>query len=166
MKKILFPLIFLFGPSLMATNYRTVLINTDTGQFTESFSLNVSTQATRTSNVSMAGSNTWTNIIYLSVSSGTWLVSGVVLPNSNLATVTNSFGVISAYSGNTTTDHVYGINQFSVLTPAAGNQSDYEIVIPGFIYTVNTDTTLYLKGYQTYGSGSPYTTGRITAIKL
>lgn len=83
------------------------------------------------------------NFLSLSLEPGVWELSALVT-QAYIATLTDWSIAISVNSGNTTTDHVEGINQVSgrlgitALNPGAA-------AIPSYLLTLNATTTVRLK---------------------
>jgi hypothetical protein len=116
-------------------------------------------------NVSTSASATYTNIASVSLTAGDWDVSGVCDNYANTATVSGiSAMALSAFSGNTTTDHVNGDNQIFIVAPAAGN--DTSGCIPTWRVSLASTTTIYVKGYATYSAGQAKLFGRISARRV
>lgn len=108
-----------------------------------------------------AATGTYKDITSISLTTGTWEVSGIVLGELNGATVTAEYGVISLFSGVTATDHVFGDNQIMVPPPAASYHS--AAVIPSWRVVAASATTVYLKVKFDFSAGTPQYVGRISA---
>lgn len=120
--------------------------------------------------VSNGATTVWVNYLQIDLQPGQYLIDGMLIFNTGSGTVVTSVSAaISAYSGNTTTDHVIGKNVASAtgaFLSAAGvifplNVNSYKVLI-------TVPTTFYLKGTATYGSGSGGNMrwGIISAIKI
>jgi hypothetical protein len=120
------------------------------------------------SGVNLGTSNQFANIASISISSGDWDVSGVVVLNLTTEVITGNCAVaLSAFSNNTTTDHVMGDNQvYSGVTSSTSAQySTWSI--PSWRVSVASNTTIYLKGLATFtGAGTGGWYGRISARRM
>jgi len=113
----------------------------------------------------LAASGAYGNVASISLTPGDWDVTGVAVLNANGASYsTGSWGVaVSSYSGNTTTDHVLGVNQL-YFNDYSGN--DQAGPVPVVRFSLASTTTLYLKATANYSSGSPYVYGRLSARRV
>ncbi len=104
----------------------------------------------------------FTNITSINLTAGDWDVSGFIefVPNTGTG-ITLSTGVISLFSGNTSTDHVESLN----LIIATGST-----LVWGYsqTYRVSTATTptVYLKSRIDFSGGQPQTIGTIRARRV
>jgi len=75
---------------------------------------------------------------------------------------------LSAYSANTTTDHVLGDNVSVFPAPSLAGQGGYlGGNVPAWRVSSSTSKTIYLKGLVNYGAGTLGTwTGRISARRV
>ena len=104
------------------------------------------------------------DVTSVSLTVGDWDVSGAILGSLNGATATALYGVLSLFSGNTTTDHVFGDNSFMVIAPGATYHST--VVIPAWRVSIASTTTVYLKTRADYSAGTPQYVGRIVARRV
>lgn len=101
------------------------------------------------------------NIVSVSLPAGNYTLTGFVEGNLNGAGGNTFMNyALSAFSGNTTTDHVEGYNASSDEGPTAGINRAYSI--PRWIVNPTTTTTYYLKSSQDYSSGTPRVYGTLT----
>ncbi len=122
------------------------------------------TQAAASNSVTTTGA--FYNISSISVTAGTWDVSGGVHHVLNGATATTGvYGAISLFSADTQTDHVSGSNLFGSNPPISGGPS-ITVALPPFRITVSSTTTVYLKGKTDFGAGNPRVAGYIRANRV
>lgn len=138
--------------------------NASTGYVGES----VRSLVTRANGVTATTSSQWFNITTLSLTSGDWLVTGIVTINANGGTITanTSSMALSTSSGNVTTDHVSGDNviDYNGTTPSA--LTDGTVVCPNYRLSISGATTVYLKTIVGYSAGTPKGSGRISAVRI
>ncbi len=116
--------------------------------------------------VSSAANATWGNVTSISLTAGDWDVSCLLNQINNGATQTGIFqGAISAFSGNTTTDHAGGDNTISQST-ATTNNNQSSVCIPVWRVSIASTTTIYLKGWSQFTAGTPQFYGRISARRV
>ena len=114
--------------------------------------------------VTISPNNTFVNITSIVLSSGDWDVSGMVGFHTT-GSVLASDGALSAYSGNTTTDQVYGDNATENTGPT--NPGVLQVIsIPSWRVSTSATKTIYLKGYADSTSGTATTWGRISARRV
>lgn len=106
--------------------------------------------------------NTYVNITSISLTVGDWDVTGCIETDST--TVTRIIGAISAFSGNTTTDHVVGDNVLNGFLPTSAYTSG--ISIPCWRVSITSTTTIYLKSRASFASGAATSTGRLSARRI
>jgi hypothetical protein len=106
---------------------------------------------------------TYVNITSIALTAGDWSVTGIIQADAT-SVVTRFLGAVSAFSGNTTTDHTGGDNVMDGFNPTAG--SNGSIGISAWRVSIASPTTIYLKARLSFGSGSPTATGRISAIRV
>jgi hypothetical protein len=113
-----------------------------------------------------ASTGAYSNITSITLSGGDWDVTGQVVFRANGATFTTStFGAaVSAFSGNTTTDHVDGDNQLNDTVFSTELQANSTIA--AWRASLATSTTIYLKGMATFSSGTVLFDGRISARRI
>ncbi len=116
--------------------------------------------------VNAAATTTWGNIGSISITAGTWLVTGSATFDMNTGVgVTRNLAAISVNSGTTTTDQVSGWNQLE-FGPCQANYNSSGLV-PNYVLTVGSTTTVYWKFRMDYSSGTPRVNGaRLTAVKI
>lgn len=115
--------------------------------------------------VTQGTSGQFTNVCSISLTAGDWDVSSCL--TMNIATsVLNSYWSIasSAYSANTTTDHVLGDNWLA--GQAATGNADAALTIASWRVNVNSTTTIYLKGEASWATAAPTYYGRISARRV
>ncbi len=112
----------------------------------------------------VAGSGAFENATSISLTAGDWDVSGGLHHILNGATVTGIFAAISVNTGNTTTDHVSGANQFSGLPPSANVSVTLALI--DYRISIATTTTVYLKSRVDYSAGTPRYLGTIRARRV
>lgn len=100
----------------------------------------------------------------VSLTAGDWDVSGTIDYQLNGATATAVRVALSAFTGNTTTDHVSGDNV--VFGPAPTATNDVSLTIPCWRVSIASTTQINLKDYATYSSGTPQGTARISARRV
>lgn len=113
--------------------------------------------------VAAAATNTYGNITSITLGAGDWDVSGIATANV-IGTVTRSIFALSAFSGNTTTDHANADNVIDGDLPTGSSNGG--AAIPVWRVSVSSSTTIYLKARLTYASGSPTLDGRISARRV
>lgn len=112
--------------------------------------------------VNAAATGVWGNIASINLTPGDWDISGGALLSSAGATVAaGSIVALSAYSGNTTTDHLSGDNQLGIGIPTVSNSPGVHIA--SWRQTINANQTYYVKGFANYTGGPPQFYGRISA---
>lgn len=122
------------------------------GQYVSSF----------TSSISIATGGSFVNVAAITVSSGDWDVSGVVLMGANGATVTACAMAISLFSGATTTDQVLGDNQLDMPIPLAAVRNS-SMSVPAWRVSTASTVVVYLKASDTSTVATPTVNGRISA---
>ncbi len=103
----------------------------------------------------------------MSLSAGTFLITGVLRANAATGIVTNLTVGVSTTPGDTITGLVTGDNYFSMALPTMTANENMQLIVPA--HAVGTTTggfTVYLKYLATYSSGQPTATGRISAVKI
>lgn len=100
----------------------------------------------------------------VSLSAGEWDISAIADFQLNGATSTYVRLIISAYSGNTNTDALGGVNLVDGPPPTAG--ANQTLTIPSYHVTVLTTTTYYFKVAAAYSAGTPQFKGRISARRV
>lgn len=116
--------------------------------------------STNTTNNTPAGSTTqYVNVVSSAVASGVYDCSGVaVMSGPNSAGWTDASLAVSVNSGNTTTDHVSGLNVVNqTATTAFGNNDRFTLVVPRYRVVSSTSFTIYLKTECTYSLSAPST---------
>lgn len=111
-----------------------------------------------------ASSGTFKDVTSISLTAGDWDVSGLVVGQLNAATTTAEYGAVSLFTGNTTTDHVFGDNVTMAPPPAAAYFSG--MVIPVWRISLTATTTVYLKVKFDFSAGTPQYVGRISARRV
>lgn len=121
--------------------------------------------------ISVDNSGEYKDITSVTIEAGTWDISCVLIANGNGATDISVLAcAMSAFSGNTTTDHASGDNEVLV-TPEQGATSfpsgdGPNFNIPSWRVTVGSSTTIYLKFLAVWTIGSnPRAWGRLSAVQ-
>lgn len=124
----------------------------------------VSKSGTLSQNISVSG--TWENVRTLDLTAGDWDVSGnICIAHNSSTALVNIQGVISLFSGNTTTDHLEGDNKFISVPPAAAQSAN--AAIPPYRVNISDTATVYLKATATFSAGNPQVIGaRISARRV
>lgn len=108
-----------------------------------------------------ATNGVYVNIASIILTAGDWDVSGIPVYQANSGTALGRFsGCLSAFSGNTTTDQVFGDNCFH---GTEGALDDLPLAIPAWRVSIAATTTIYLKGQATFSAGTVGLYGRISA---
>ena len=150
-----------------------MLVANDTEVFIRGTNTNNSTSAgfvgeyvsSAVANVNATTSGQFGNITSISLTAGDWDVTGVFDNYASTATMTGETLVsISLFSGNTTTDHVFGDNYLAIIQPPAS--LDSSISIPAWRVALASTTTVYLKGLCSYTGGPPKFWSRISARRV
>jgi hypothetical protein len=124
--------------------------------------------------VTAAASGTFGDVVSISLTAGDWDVSCnlEMIPQAGTTISLSPNGTddvaISAYSGNTTTDHVPGDNlyQFNPYGTASTTIQAVSGSIPSFRVSLSGTATYYLKGKIYYSSTAPIWYGRISARRM
>lgn len=119
--------------------------------------------------VAISTSATYQDFTSISLTAGDWDIEGEIGFDPNTMSQANpSFLVaISAFSGNTTTDHVIYGNVFKNGSFAIAPGGVLPVVAPRVRFSLSTTTTIYLKGRVNFTSGSPnFDGGNITARRV
>lgn len=113
----------------------------------------------------LATSDTFQNIVSLSLTAGNWQLCGGTVITLNAAVSVGQMDIaISSYSANTTTDHIVGFNQFPTRPTVSG--ADQAIIMPCIPYVNSASSTAYLKSKAVFVSGNPQVKGSITARRM
>lgn len=116
-------------------------------------------------NLDVAG--TFVNITSISLSPGEWDITASLAFSLNTAVgLTATFGAISIYSGNTTTDQVVPENQFNAVNALPNSNGPAYMTIPSYRLLVASTTTVYLKAAASGSSGVPKAYGSISARRV
>lgn len=111
-----------------------------------------------------AATTVWGNHGTITLTPGEWDVYGACNISLNGATMTAVDAVLSAYSGNTTTDHVVGDNQLGGPVPTAATATN--ISIPDWRAAIASSTAYYIKVKATFSAGNPQAACRTTARRI
>lgn len=112
--------------------------------------------------VAAAATGVFVNICSASFTAGDWDISGIVALTTSTGTGPNNLA-LSAFSANTTTDHVVGDNVGYLPAVAAFTVGG---AVPAWRVSISSTTTIYLKGLVTYAAGSPTWYGRISGRRV
>lgn len=98
----------------------------------------------------------YVNFVSTVITPGDWSCSALINIDTNTATAITQLGAaISVNSGNTTTDHVNGLNTtFQVPAPGASLSGMYPYVIPEYTIQTASTQTVYLKFYSEFTTGA------------
>lgn len=124
----------------------------------------VSSTILRASAVNSGATGVFTNITSISLTAGDWDVTGQPVMILATATSTALRMATSAFSGNTTTDHIQGDNDLNS-NPATGAY-DMGLTIANWRVSIAATTTIYLKAAVTFSAGQPTLYGRISARRV
>lgn len=120
---------------------------------------------TQSGAVPFSNSAEFTNYTSISLTAGTWDVTGLLHFDQNGGTWTALQMAVSIYSNDVTTDHVASLNNTAIELPTTINSiglqvANYRLVLVG-------TTTVYLKGRSTYSVGAPVMdSGSIHAVQV
>jgi hypothetical protein len=107
---------------------------------------------------------TYVNITSISLTPGDWDVTGQITYTPNTGVSLGQFyGAVSAFSGNTTTDHVLYDNVIFGVENAAFNET---YTVAAWQVSLATTTTIYLKANAAFASGIVNIGGRISARRM
>lgn len=110
---------------------------------------------------SMASTGTYGNITSITLTAGDWDIMGQAFFNMNGATSSSGFDTaISENSGNTTTDHVDGLNVIASTASALGRHAGATV---NYRVTTSGSKTYYLKTRLSYSGGPSQALGTISA---
>lgn len=110
-------------------------------------------KASVTTKQEISSSNVFTNITSISLTAGDWDVVGTAWYGAHGATLTDGIiTVVSAYSGDTQTDHVDGDNQIYTSTMVSNNMGGATVIAR---FSLASTTTIYLKCNIPYSAGGP-----------
>lgn len=111
-----------------------------------------------------AGSNAYQNSVSITLTSGTWLMSGAIVNILNGATCTAMEGGIATASGNNCTGCALPMTDLYTLAPTAA--ADTSVTFPTSLVGVSVPTTEYMKVSYTIAAGNPQFRAYITAIRI
>jgi hypothetical protein len=117
--------------------------------------------------VSAATTTLFGNITSIALTAGDWDLTGIAELSQNSATIPDGVWnlAVSAFSGNTVTDHVTGSNVLSTgFQAAVGNIVGTSI--PNWRVSISGSATYYLKGSVGYSAGTPKFFGRLSARRM
>ena len=110
-------------------------------------------------------SDTWGDLISISLAPGDWILTGAIDTAANGATMADDNNVaISSTSGNSSAGLKVGDNYLSV--PNATASLDGAQTIAGLRANVITTTTYYLKYRAKYSVATPKATGKISKLRI
>ena len=116
-----------------------------------------------TSRIGAGTTSQFKNMTSLSITAGDWDVWCTMSGSANSGTVTAYQVALSTYTGNTTSDHVFGDNTFTATNPTGVVGTADTVVTFYKRISVSTTTTYYLKGLFTYSGATPAMYGYIRA---
>jgi hypothetical protein len=108
-------------------------------------------------------SGIWSDLTSLSLTAGTWMISGLVQFATNLSGI-NDYVAITKYSGNDGTSVVYGQN--AAYSVRNGGLNGNSIAIPSLLVVVPSTETWYLKATTDNGGTATGIGARLTAVKI
>lgn len=117
------------------------------------------------SGVSITSSATFVDITSITLTPGDWDISGFGILSFVGTSTGNSNIAVSAFSGNTVTDHIQGDN-YATTTAASSSGGNWTMTIPAWRVSITTSTTYYLKGLATFVPGTVTALGRISARRV
>jgi hypothetical protein len=151
-----------FGDDSITISTPTVIQGqvTNTAETHGAYGERMSTSAV--ANVAGGATTVYVNVVSTTISPGIWDCRGtVVTTGPGVAGWTDSTAAISINSGNTTTDHVQGLNTAnSTSSTAFGANDRFTLVIPGYEISVSAaqgTIPVYLKVEHTWSIGAPGT---------
>jgi hypothetical protein len=116
--------------------------------------------------VDAATSGQYKNVVSMTLPIGVWDVDGQIQHIPNGATETYTGIAISSFTGNTTTDHVVGVNDIAGVHTTAGTNTVGNNIAP-YRMTVTSAITVYLKFIAGYTVATPrYTGGYMRATRI
>ncbi len=105
----------------------------------------------------------WGNATTISLTAGQWFVTGAVY-NTRVSSQTVMLLAVSAFSNNTTTDHVNGYN---VSRGDWGAWNTSSLFVGPWLVNINSTTTIYLKVQQDAGTfNTANWPGNLTAFRM
>jgi len=109
--------------------------------------------------------NTYVNIASTQIAAGDWDCTGVSNVEAG-ATITRYLEAVSLFSGNTTTDQSNADNVLDgdINGSVGGNLGN--VTIAAWRVSINTPTTVYLKGRVSFSVGTPLMDGRLSCRKV
>jgi hypothetical protein len=126
--------------------------------------LGESVRSSVTTAVSSTGNLQFFDITSVTLSTGDWDVSGLVVFTLNGATQTVGLMAITSTSGNSTTGQIDGDNRCAVTVPVAANDSTGTIA--NYRVSLAATTIYYLKARCDFSAGTPKAFGRISARRV
>lgn len=126
---------------------------------------NISLSIPQSSAVSSTGTTNNFDITTISLTVGTWLVSGAVGFGFGAAgSISKVLGGIGTGAGASGAGLILGTTQFAALPPTS--VSDSSAPVPIFIKSVLTTTPIYLKANMTFTGSAPVAYGAIAAVQI
>lgn len=125
----------------------------------------VSSTVAQSSAVSSSGTGQWFDVTMITLTTGTWDISGVIgfaPPLTGAATLVA--GGIGTSAHNTSVGLILGDTEFQQVPPVTGYDSS--VVIPRVIVTVSGSVIYYLKSMMFFTAATPTSYGRITAVQI
>lgn len=117
-------------------------------------------EAISASNVNAAATTVFDDLISISLTAGDWDVLAMLYADRNSATIQAEWFFIGTVSGNNTTGSVVGSNSNYNGWANLSTMPDFTTNnIPPYRMSLNATTTVYLKRYFQYSSGTPRTAG-------
>lgn len=126
----------------------------------------IESKVTSANAVGASGDQAWFNVTSISLTAGDWDVTGQIIFTINGATykAVGSAVAVSAFSGNTTTDHIAGDNTMPWGTnPTAGFDQGGVV---SHRFSLAATTTIYLKAWTGFSAGTPKAYGKIMARRM
>lgn len=151
--------------STASTNSGVAIRGTGTNDSASQFDIGESSEATSTTNVTAGTSDTFDDLLSITLTPGDWDVSGMVQWDRNTATWTEIRCGFSTTSGDSQTGMSIGVQQMRDTWASSGATPNIvSCSIPPRRQSIAVTTTFYLKRLSVYSANTPRTVGgRITA---
>lgn len=146
---------------LMKTNGAVSIHGTETNDSASAGDVGEYVESNDTSFGNVAATTEYGDITSISLTAGDWDVTGAVVVTANGATVAAQHAAVSVNSGNTTSDHVEGVNQVPARPTVLG--ADVTMVVANYRLSLSGTTTVYLKTRCDYTVATPQAKGSIRA---
>ena len=157
-----------FDQTQLASNIPTSkVVGTTTNDSAAAGYIGQFVEATTTGNLNAAASAVADDLLSISLTAGDWDVTGLVLWQANGSTYSQFRAGISIYSGSNETGLDSGVTLNFYSVPSTSNSLSITLPMPMVRMSLASTTTVYLKRYAVYSSGTPRTQGgRISARRM